>query len=571
MATNGGHENGGGQQQQSRQVVHVRENSDSAMDEMFSVINNPSKVTSTFRQKNLPKSFFSPPDVMRNSRENLIGGGGGDPCGGFAPQQHPGLSAAHSRSRSSPAQLPNSLSMQQQQQQQQQQNNHRTQHSVDYTEELQMPAQWTNDRNHRYMLNSPNTHSSATQSPVNSQWSVNAQKSLSSGNLVENNNNNIAAAALSPSSSHGPSPATSLQNLSLSTPPSSAGAGAPGASAITNLLNLPSGWDISLTGENEIYYINHLSKSTSWYHPSIRTDRQIAGAGPMKLASLPPQQQQLILQHTQMQQAQQQMSQQQQHLIQQQQQLSPQQQQQQQHQMSPQQHISPQQQQRQSPAGGRNAAPPPSMNGNAGNDEHKIVMELQRLQKEKERLQREQEDISRKELMLKKDLLLSPGNDSLMQPPQNHVGIDPFLGQPALHSSSSQSQESHARQNSADSGLGGMGTNYSLPRTPEDFLSNVEEMDSSNDGVVGNNNGAGKLLNNRMAGRLSGGGNGILSPPPPPVDCSMDFDGAGHSGMDLGGLDVGDDGSAMGDLESTFITEDLRLLDEDLINNPTWL
>ena len=32
------------------------------------------------------------------------------------------------------------------------------------------------------------------------------------------------------------------------------------------------------------------------------------------------------------------------------------------------------------------------------------------------------------------------------------------------------------------SAVGGMGTNYSLPRTPEDFLSNVEEMDSSNDG-----------------------------------------------------------------------------------------
>lgn len=43
--------------------------------------------------------------------------------------------------------------------------------------------------------------------------------------------------------------------------------------------------------------------------------------------------------------------------------------------------------------------------------------------------------------------------------------IDPFLSGLADHS----------RQESADSGLG-MGTNYSMPHTPEDFLANIDNV-----------------------------------------------------------------------------------------------
>jgi hypothetical protein len=49
------------------------------------------------------------------------------------------------------------------------------------------------------------------------------------------------------------------------------------------------------------------------------------------------------------------------------------------------------------------------------------------------------------------------------------TGMDPFLS----------SLTDHSRQESADSGLG-MGTGYSLPQTPDDFLSmdeNMENMD----------------------------------------------------------------------------------------------
>jgi len=43
--------------------------------------------------------------------------------------------------------------------------------------------------------------------------------------------------------------------------------------------------------------------------------------------------------------------------------------------------------------------------------------------------------------------------------------MDPFL---------SGINEQHARQESADSGLG-LGSAYSLPHTPEDFLANIDD------------------------------------------------------------------------------------------------
>lgn len=50
------------------------------------------------------------------------------------------------------------------------------------------------------------------------------------------------------------------------------------------------------------------------------------------------------------------------------------------------------------------------------------------------------------------------------------AAMDPFL---------SGISEQHARQESADSGLG-LGSAYSLPHTPEDFLSNIDDnMDAS--------------------------------------------------------------------------------------------
>lgn len=50
------------------------------------------------------------------------------------------------------------------------------------------------------------------------------------------------------------------------------------------------------------------------------------------------------------------------------------------------------------------------------------------------------------------------------------AGIDPFLG-----GSSGALNDGHSRQESGDSGLG-LGPSYSLPHTPEDYLSNIEDV-----------------------------------------------------------------------------------------------
>jgi protein yorkie len=77
-------------------------------------------------------------------------------------------------------------------------------------------------------------------------------------------------------------------------------------------------------------------------------------------------------------------------------------------------------------------------------------LRLHSLQLERERLKSRQQEIIRQQ-----DLMLRSG--------QTNNDLDPFL-------SCSSSSVDHSRQESADSGLG-LGNNYSLPHTPEDFLS----------------------------------------------------------------------------------------------------
>jgi hypothetical protein len=97
----------------------------------------------------------------------------------------------------------------------------------------------------------------------------------------------------------------------------------------------------------------------------------------------------------------------------------------------------------------------------------------------------QQEQMLIKELMTQQMLQSSGGQgdslsglvpSNLMVPQQamqqqqqlNISGVDPFLGQTVV------GPDMHARQNSGDSGLGNC---YSLPRTPEDFLGNVDVLD----------------------------------------------------------------------------------------------
>lgn len=98
-------------------VVHVRGDSETELDLLFSVLNKDTKQTGqtvsgqTFRDRNLPPSFFNPPEPRPgggHSREGSQDFGG---QGGQQQQGPGGLSVYHGRSHSSPAQLPVSLSL----------------------------------------------------------------------------------------------------------------------------------------------------------------------------------------------------------------------------------------------------------------------------------------------------------------------------------------------------------------------------------------------------------------------------------------------------------------------------
>ncbi|NXF26053.1 WWTR1 protein, partial [Rhodinocichla rosea] len=104
-------------------------------------------------------------------------------------------------------------------------------------------------------------------------------------------------------------------------------------------------------------------------------------------------------------------------------------------------------------------------------------LRLQRIQMERERIRMRQEELLRQEAALCRQLPMDPENMVPVQTavntpamtqdmrPITNNGSDPFLSGPY-----------HSREQSTDSGLG-LGC-YSIPTTPEDFLSNVDEMDT---------------------------------------------------------------------------------------------
>ncbi|XP_010149466.1 PREDICTED: WW domain-containing transcription regulator protein 1, partial [Eurypyga helias] len=102
-------------------------------------------------------------------------------------------------------------------------------------------------------------------------------------------------------------------------------------------------------------------------------------------------------------------------------------------------------------------------------------LRLQRIQMERERIRMRQEELLRQEAALCRQLPMDsesmapvPTASAMTQDmrPVTNNGSDPFLNSGPYHS----------REQSTDSGLG-LGC-YSIPTTPEDFLGNVDEMDT---------------------------------------------------------------------------------------------
>ncbi|XP_015989484.1 transcriptional coactivator YAP1 isoform X5 [Rousettus aegyptiacus] len=184
---------------------------------------------------------------------------------------------------------------------------------------------------------------------------------------------------------------------------------------------LPDGWEQAVTQDGEIYYINHKNKTTSWLDPRLdprfgkAMNQRISQSAPVKQP--PP--------------------------------LAP-----------------------QSPQGG-------VMGG--GNSNQQQQMRLQQLQMEKERLRLKQQELLRQvrpqELALRSQLPTLE-QDGGTQNPVSSPGMSQELRTMTTNSSDPflNSGTYHSRDESTDSGLSM--SSYSVPRTPDDFLNSVDEMDT---------------------------------------------------------------------------------------------
>ncbi len=400
--------------QQTSSHVQMTEGSNNDLEDLFRKALDPNrKQQSSFEGRNLPPSFFIQPD----------------------PGRQQAVPINHKRSRSSPAQFtPQPFSAAPP--------HHIRQNSADLLAEdnRTAQAQWKdiskglpNNLGQNLFINP-----SVEQPPGN--WPGGGGPATQQPQT----------GTLSPAQPQDLSPAVSVQNLGP----------------------LPHGWEQGVTPDGEIYFINHVDRTTSWFDPRIPKNMQ--RPGPTKLAQTLASGQSNAQLPAQQPPAQQ-----------------PPQQQQQQRQQTPQPPTPLQGQaqaiQQMSPGQPQSTAatqqkPPLPLNSQGrlslpNNQFLTIQSELLKLQQEKDRLRKVQDDIAKKELLLKDLMAPMPATGAPsqasggLQLSLSTSGVDPFLGQA--------SNTSHARQNSGDSGLGGMGAGYSLPRTPDDFLmANVDEMDT---------------------------------------------------------------------------------------------
>ncbi|XP_053166386.1 transcriptional coactivator YAP1 isoform X9 [Hemicordylus capensis] len=178
---------------------------------------------------------------------------------------------------------------------------------------------------------------------------------------------------------------------------------------------LPDGWEQAMTQDGEIYYINHKNKTTSWLDP--RLDPRFAMN--QRISQSAP--------------------------VKQPPPLAP-----------------------QSPPGG-------VLGG--GNSNQQQQLRLQQLQMEKERLRLKHQELLRQELALRSQLP-SMEQDGGSQNPVSSPGMSQELRTMTTNSSDPflNSGTYHSRDESTDSGLSM--SSYSVPRTPDDFLNSVDEMDT---------------------------------------------------------------------------------------------
>ncbi|XP_051903327.1 transcriptional coactivator YAP1-like isoform X2 [Hippocampus zosterae] len=217
------HRGGGSAPPAGQQVVHVRGDSQSELEALFSAVINPAKAPQQpaslpMRMRKLPDSFFKPPDPRLHSRQ---ASSDGSACASLTPH--------HIRAHSSPASLPVNMP-----------DAAAAAAPPVIPDDVPLPHGWEMAKTptgQRYFLN----HLDKTTT-----WHDPRLTQLQS------------AAPQQP----GPSPvhAHSLSNPATATAPPNCNPDAGG---------LPEGWERAATAEGDVYYIDHINKSTTWLHPRL--------------------------------------------------------------------------------------------------------------------------------------------------------------------------------------------------------------------------------------------------------------------------------------------------------------
>ncbi len=356
----------------SNTIVHVRADSDSMLNDMFSVVNSQQRPRQVpLRERNLPSSFFNPPRTNNNS--------GGQ-------QNHP-ITPMHNRAQSSPATLQQTLAIAASQGQ----GHHLRQPSYDVLNDQSednlgpLPQGWErgySENGQVYYIN----HISKT-----TQWEDPRVQQHNAMASMQQDVNNLGA--------------------------------------------LPPHWEQARTEEGEIYFINHAEKRTSWFDPRMPIQSQLAQ---MSQQHQPPQ---FLMGNGQ-----------------------------------PQQHRqSPMMQQVKLP--GQRMG---SMTGVAGGmtaaQRHQQDARLQRLEIERRNLQKRQEEIRemerRAQMQSNIQQQMNQTQEMLMRQTlgDNNVPFNSSDCNPQIKSGLSNSSvfnDCHNRQESSDSGIGGMGSNLNLVTIPE--------------------------------------------------------------------------------------------------------
>ncbi|XP_029458274.1 transcriptional coactivator YAP1 isoform X7 [Rhinatrema bivittatum] len=197
---------------------------------------------------------------------------------------------------------------------------------------------------------------------------------------------------------------------------------------------LPPGWEMAKTQSGQRYFLNHIDQTTTWQDPR----KAILSPMTVTAPTSPAVQQNL---------------------------------------MNPTSAVNQQRLSQSAPVKPASASQSPQGGVIGGGSNQQQQMRLQQLQMEKERLRLKHQELLRQELVLRSQLptmeqdggsqnqVSSPGMSQELRTMTTNSS-DPFLNSGTYHS----------RDESTDSGLSM--SSYSVPRTPDDFLNSVDEMDT---------------------------------------------------------------------------------------------